>query len=138
MLKLLFYTFILSKSYIVMKCSIKLVAYWLIFFGDRTCKYRHDNYQAIFHIFRLISNFPLKQLSPSHSHKKDVIIKFENNFFFKKTGNCMQTSWSPYRIFGTVYCSLQQVLRAKSKTKATLKHSTLKRAMSNPFRKALL
>ena len=84
MLKLLFYTFILSKSYIVMKCSIKLVAYWLIFFGDRTCKYRHDNYQAIFHIFRLISNFPLKQLSSSHSHKKDVIIKFENNFFFQK------------------------------------------------------
>ena len=54
------------------------------FFGDRYWKHRHDNFQAIFRIVRLISNCSLKQLSPSHSHKKDVIPKFEDNFFFHK------------------------------------------------------
>ena len=56
MLKLLLYTFILSKSYMVMKYSINLVSHWAILFGDRNLMYRHDNFQAIFHIIRLISN----------------------------------------------------------------------------------
>ena len=29
---------------------IKLVSHWVMHFGDRNCKYRHDNLQAIFHI----------------------------------------------------------------------------------------
>ena len=106
------------------------------FFGDRYWKHRHDNFQAIFRIVRLISNCSLKQLSPSHSHKKDVITKFENNFFFIKTGNGMRTSWSAYCIFGTVYCSLLEVPREKSKTKPTLTNFTLPVPFKNHFFKA--
>ena len=54
--KLLLYTFILSKNYIVMKFSIKIVAHWVMYFCDRNCKYRHDNLQAIFDIIWLISD----------------------------------------------------------------------------------
>ena len=43
MLKLLLYTFILSKGYKVMKCAIKLLSHWAMCFGDRNWKYRHDN-----------------------------------------------------------------------------------------------
>ena len=38
--------------------SIKLVFHWVIFFGDRNWKFRHDNFQAIFRIVQLISNCP--------------------------------------------------------------------------------
>ena len=48
--KLLLHIFILSKNYIVMKFFIKLVFHWVMHFGDRNCKCRHDNLQAIFHI----------------------------------------------------------------------------------------
>ena len=57
---------------------------------------------------------------------------------FTKTGDDIQTSHSAYCIFGTVYYSLQDVPRVKSKTKATLKHSTLKGTMICFFCKALL
>ena len=50
MLKLLLHTFTLSKSYIVMKFSIKLVSHWVIYFGITNCKYLYDNLQAIFYI----------------------------------------------------------------------------------------
>ena len=76
-------------------------------------------------------------MPPSHSHEKDVITKFKNNFFFVKSGNNIQTSLPGYCIFGTFYCSLQEVSREKSKTKASLKHSTLKMAMTSFFRKTL-
>ena len=46
--KLLLYTFILSKSCIVMKFSIKLVSHWVMHSGDKN--YRHGNLQMIFHI----------------------------------------------------------------------------------------
>ena len=54
--KLLLDTNALSKSYMVMKYFIKLVSHWALCFCDRNWKYRHDNLQAIFHIFWLISN----------------------------------------------------------------------------------
>ena len=51
-------TFILSKSYIVMKSYVKLVSHWVIIFSGRNWKCRHDNFQAMFCIVRLISNCP--------------------------------------------------------------------------------
>ena len=41
-----------------MKRSIKLVSHWVMFFGDIYWKYHHDDFQVIFHIVRLIHNFP--------------------------------------------------------------------------------
>ena len=80
MLKLLLNTFIL-KNYVVMKYSLKLVSHWAVRFGDRNWKYPHDNLLAIFHIDRLMSNGPQKQLLPSQSHEEEVITKLKNNFF---------------------------------------------------------
>ena len=44
MLKILIYTFIFSKSYIVMKYSIRLVSHWTIRFDDRNLKYSNDKF----------------------------------------------------------------------------------------------
>ena len=54
---LLPYTFLLSKSQLVMKYSIKLVIV-STFFGDGDGKYYHDDFQTIFHIIKLISSCP--------------------------------------------------------------------------------
>ena len=102
--ELLLHAFILRKNCIVMKFSVKLVSHWVMHFGDRNCKYRHDNLQAMFHIIWLISDCPWKQLLPSHSHREDVIIK-----------NGVQASHSAYCIFRTVYFSLQKALKAIQK-----------------------
>ena len=143
MLKLLVYTFILSKCYILMNYSIKLVSHWVKIFSDRNWKHRHEDFQVMFRIVLLISNCPQKQLSPEQltiifTQKKSYRQIRKYFYFFKKTGNGMQTSCSPYFMFGAVYCLLQEVSRPKSKAKATLKNSSLKRTMTSSFRKALL
>ena len=73
-------------------------------FGNRNCMYRHDNFQAIFYIIWLISDCPWKQLSPSHSHREDVIIK-----------NGTQASHSVYCFFRTLFFVAAGV-KSKSKT----------------------
>ena len=52
------YAFILNKSQLVMKCSIKHVSHWAMFFGDRISNYHHDNFEVIFYIVQLLSNCP--------------------------------------------------------------------------------
>ena len=122
MLKLLLYTFILSKSYIVMKCSIKLVFHWVMEI-ESIATIISKRYFVSSDKFLIALKNSYRQAILT---KKDVITKL------------MQISRSAYCIFGTVYCSLQEVSTTKYKTKATLKHSSLKRATTSFFCKALL
>ena len=57
LLKLNFTTYVLSKSYVVLKYSMKLVSHRALSFCDRNGKYRHDNLQVASHIVRLISDY---------------------------------------------------------------------------------
>ena len=123
MLKIRLSTFILSKSYIVMmKCSIKLVFHWVMEI-ESIATIISKRYFVSSDKFLIALKISYHQAILT---KRDVITKL------------MQTSRSACCIFGTVYCSLQEVSTTKYKTKATLKHSSLKRAMTSFFCKPLL
>ena len=85
MLKLLLSTFILSKSYIVMKCSVKLVFHWVM---------------EIESIATIISK---RYFVLSDKFLIAIKISYHQAILTKRL---MQTSRSTYCIFGTVYCSL--------------------------------
>ena len=104
-------------------------------FGNRYLMYRHDSFQAIFAVSKRYLIIAVKNRCRQVILMKKMLSPNSKTTFFVKSGNNIQTSLPGYCIFGTFYCSLQEVSREKSKTKASLKHSTLKMAMTSFFRK---
>ena len=128
MLKLLLFTFILSKNYIVMKFSVKLVSHWVIYCVDRNCKYRHNNLQAIFHIVLLISNCPYNNYRQAILAEKLLLSNMEY-----RRHTLIIASWGLF----VARCRRRRK-QIKAALKISLKYSTLKGAMTSSFCKALL